>query len=49
VVTFCFVDPSSLFGVAGEGFGVDVLDGEDRQRGGFGAVGGVRPTSVAHA
>ena len=32
VVAFRFVDPSSLFGVTGEGFSVDALDGEDRER-----------------
>lgn len=29
VVALGFADPASLFGVVGEGFGVDALDGED--------------------
>ena len=40
MVTFGLVDPSSLFRIMGEGFSVDALRGEDRERGRLGPVGG---------
>ena len=41
-----FGDPAAFLRVAGEGFGVDALRGEDRQRAGFGTVAGAMLADV---
>ncbi len=44
-----FGDPAALLGVAGEGFSVDALGGEDRQGAGFGTIAGAMLADVGVA